>query len=76
GHLSERKIKIKLNQEDNHYQKYWLDNDDIRSKFIVDSEGLFFNAKLEEQILKRTKFRESRKKNLSTAPHMVDHVGT
>jgi len=74
GHLSERQIETKLNQESGHYQKYWLDNDDIRSKFKVDDKGLFYNEKLEEQILKRTRFRESRKNNLKTAPnHMKDH---
>ena len=68
GHLSERQIQIKLNQEDNHYQKYWLDSDDIKKKFVVDSDGLYFNVKLEEQILKRMNYRKSRSNNLKTAP--------
>jgi uncharacterized protein YdaU (DUF1376 family) len=36
---------------------------DVFSKFIKDSEGLYFNERLEDEILKRQKYSESRSKN-------------
>jgi len=66
GHMSEVEIHHILGNDD--FKEMWPK---LKKKFIQDSNGLFFNEKLENEILKRKKFTESRKKNLS---HMDNHM--
>ena len=47
----------------------------LSKKFKKDEKGLFFNQKMENEALKRIKFTESRRKNLSQVkPHMGTHM--
>ena len=39
--------------------------DSVREKFIQDEDGLYYNERMEKEILKRDKFVESRRKNAS-----------
>ena len=38
-------------------------SDELKAKFLIDEKGLWFNRRLEEEIKKRKKFTESRRKN-------------
>lgn len=68
GHMSIEDIKIILGAD---YETMWESK--LKSKFIQDANGLFYNKKLEEVIEKRKAFSESRRKNLkSKSPHMDD----
>ena len=51
--------------------------DSICNKFIADKDGNFYNVILEEHLMKRRKYTESRKKNLKgshKAKHMKPHM--
>lgn len=37
----------------------------VRSKFIKDAEGLYYNERMEDEMIKRYKYVESRRKNLT-----------
>ncbi len=65
-------------------------SDNLKSKFLVDNNGLWYNKRLEEEAEIRRKFAESRRKNgskggrpkknsipsvLATENHMVNHMG-
>ena len=58
GHLPIERIKKKLG---NDFERLW---EVMKDKFIVDDSGLFFNKRLDEEILKRKKFSESRRNNI------------
>ena len=53
GHISEKTIRLCVGSV----------SDSVLSKFSKDSDGLFFNSRLEEVIEKRKYFTESRRKN-------------
>ena len=53
GHLSERQMKKICGEYD----------EDIYSKFIQDTEGLYFNERLEDEAAKRSKYCESRRQS-------------
>jgi len=67
GHLAIEQIKIILGEKDE-----YLWESVLKSKFSQDSDGKFFNEKLENEILKRKNFIESRNKNLSS--HKENHI--
>jgi len=71
GHLSSEQIKIVLGEKDE-----YLWESVLKYKFIQDSEGKYYNEKLNKEILKRRNFIESRKKNLlpHTDSHMDNHM--
>lgn len=60
GHLSEKDI-IKI---------CGGIDEDILSKFIKDNSGLYYNERLENEIVKRVKYSESRSKNRNSKKHM------
>lgn len=47
----------------------------IYSKFVRDSDGLFYNERLESEIIKRKAYTESRKKNREKKETYVPHMG-
>ena len=47
----------------------------IYSKFTLDSEGLYFNDRLECEVIKRKSYTESRKKNREKKATYVPHMG-
>ena len=73
GHMSIEDIQIILGSD---FETMWESK--LKLKFKVDADGKYFNEKLESEILKRKKFTESRKKNISTpnvsATHMDSHM--
>jgi len=72
GHLSLQDIKIVLGVD---FDIMWEQK--LKSKFIQDDKGLFFNKKLEEVISKRRAFTESRKENLKgKKTHKTQHKGS
>lgn len=46
----------------------------LSKKFVQDEHGLFYNERAENEKLKRKKFSESRRKNLSGDDHMGTHM--
>jgi len=73
GHLSKKHMLTICNSHDK----------DIFNKFILDSDGLYYNKRLDEEINKRKNFTESRrtnalgkkKKTKASAKHMLQHMG-
>lgn len=59
GHLALHEIKIILGKDD--FENMW--ESFLKRKFKIDSKGLFYNEKLENEIDKRKYFTESRRKN-------------
>lgn len=53
GHLTEKQVKMICNGFDV----------DVMAKFIQDDEGLYYNVRLEEEVLKRQRFTQSRANN-------------
>ena len=53
GHLSKKAVKLALGVE----------SEDVMSFFKVDENGLYYNERLDDEIFKRKKFTESRRKN-------------
>lgn len=75
GHMGLHVVRTILGEKD--FEEMWEST--LKRKFNVDSDGLYYNQKLEYEIIKRRKFTESRKKNLSSEkphmePHMVPHM--
>jgi uncharacterized protein YdaU (DUF1376 family) len=68
GHMSLKQVKIILGKED---ENLW--EEVLKSKFVQDPDGNFYNKKLDDEILKRRAFKESRLKNLSS--HKDSHMG-
>ena len=78
GHLSIDDIKIILGAD---FEAMWESK--LISKFKVDENGLFYNQKLEYEIIRRREYTKSRRDNLSKSmydksshikPHMVSHM--
>lgn len=73
GHMNLNDIETILGLD---FESMWESK--LKSKFITDSDGLFYNKRLENEIIKRSKFKQSRKNNLSstkkTAQHMESHM--
>jgi uncharacterized protein YdaU (DUF1376 family) len=59
GHMSLQDIKIVLGLD---FDEMWESK--LKTKFHQDSEGKYFNQKLENEINKRKSFTESRNRNL------------
>jgi uncharacterized protein YdaU (DUF1376 family) len=75
GHMALQDIQVILGEKD--YTEMW--DSKLKAKFKVDENGLFYNEKLESEIIKRRSYTESRKKNLSkpadSSTHKKDHKG-
>lgn len=70
GHMSHHDIKTILGSD---YETMWESK--LKSKFVIDENGFFYNQKLENEILKRKKYTDSRRKNLNkTSSHMTPHM--
>jgi hypothetical protein len=78
GHMALHDIQEVLGSD---FEKMWENK--LKSKFKEDESGLFFNEKLENEILKRRAYTESRRKNLlhkeehikyDKVPHMGSHM--
>lgn len=72
GHLSIDDIKILLGDAD--YEKYWPR---LSKKFKIDSDGMYYNERLEEEKNKRSGYTESRRVNRKKSEenkHMSDHM--
>lgn len=60
GHMALQDIKTILGEKD--FSELWETK--LKKKFKTDKNGLFYNEKLENEIFKRRKYTQSRKKNL------------
>lgn len=77
GHLTIEDIKTVLTHD---FELMWESK--LKRKFIQDSEGRYFNEKLEKELVARKNFTESRRKNLikkertdkKHPPHMEPHI--
>lgn len=74
GHMALEDIQEVLGSD---FEKMWETK--LKNKFIQDPSGLFFNEKLENEIIKRKNYTQSRKNNLShkkedKAHHMDEHM--
>jgi uncharacterized protein YdaU (DUF1376 family) len=69
GHMSEKQIKIVLGKDDEH-----LWEEVLKSKFVQDEAGNYYNQKLDNEINKRRKFTQSRKDNLQNAKNKDNHM--
>lgn len=70
GHMALQDIRTILGED---FDSMWESK--LKSKFKMDSEGKFFNEKLENESIKRKNFTEGRKKNLRQNPsHMGVHM--
>lgn len=69
GHMALHDVRIILGDAD--FDTMWETK--LKAKFKQDPEGLFYNEKLESESLKRKKFTESRKKNLSHVDNHMSH---
>jgi uncharacterized protein YdaU (DUF1376 family) len=74
GRMSEKQIKILLGKED---EDLW--EEVLKCKFKQDSDGLFYNERLEIEAIKRAEFTASRRRNLKkeelhTPSHMASHM--
>lgn len=67
GHLSENQIAVVLGEND--FRDLWPG---LKSKFKIDSDGLYYNERLENEMIKRRNYSESRKRNLRA--HMENHM--
>jgi uncharacterized phage protein (TIGR02220 family) len=69
GHLSEKTIRLALglpkpNQMDNHMDNQMAEQiKDVLSKFIIDEDGLYYSKRLDEEIKRREKIAEKRRKS-------------
>lgn len=61
GHMGIEDVKVMLGEKD--YESMWESK--LKAKFKTDSEGKYYNQKLEDEKIKRQKFTDSRHKNLS-----------
>lgn len=73
GHMTYDDVKTILGTD---YETMW---EKLKTKFITDDAGLYYNKKLNDEILKRKSFTDSRRKNLEgkhphMEPHMVPHT--
>jgi hypothetical protein len=71
GHMPIHDIQHVLGEKD--FKEMWEQK--LKSKFEQDSDGLFYNQKLEDEMIKRKKFTDSRKNNLTDKKtHMEQHM--
>jgi uncharacterized phage protein (TIGR02220 family) len=78
-HMSLQQIQTLLGDD---FEKMW--ENILKPKFVQDENGLYYNQKLENEILRRRNFTESRKRNLEqpkkeephTDTHMESHMET
>lgn len=71
GHMGLHMVEAILGQKD--YSELW--EKILKPKFKADSDGNFYNQKLEDEILKRKKYTKSRQDNLiKNKPHMDAHM--
>lgn len=73
GHLALEDIKVILGSD---FDIMWESK--LKAKFIQDDKGLFFNEKLDKEVIRRRNYSASRKKNLESHmnPHMGNHTET
>jgi len=74
GHMSLQDIKTILAAD---YDSMWEQK--LKKKFVQDERGLYFNARLEFEQIKRRNYTASRRKNLDKtdthmSPHMDSHM--
>lgn len=67
GHMPIEDVQHILGEKD--FKDLWPK---LQKKFSKDNQGNYFNQKLEDEMIKRKKFTDSRKNNLS---HKEDHMG-
>lgn len=70
GHMALQDIQIVLGDAD--FTSMWETK--LKPKFKQDDQGFFYNQKLEEEVVKRKKFTQSRRNNLNSTPHMEPHM--
>lgn len=61
GHMTIQDIEHILGEKD--FKEMW--DKKLKGKFVKDPDGLFYNQKLQDEMIKRKKFTDSRKNNLS-----------
>lgn len=72
GHMALHVVATILGEKD--FLEMWEST--LKAKFKVDSDGKFYNQKLEDEIFKRRKFTKSRQDNLNKNKPQVDsHTG-
>jgi uncharacterized protein YdaU (DUF1376 family) len=72
GHMALQDIQIVLGTD---YESMWESK--LKAKFKLDEKGLFYNEKLEDEIIKRKKFTQSRRDNLeSKTSHKETHTAS
>lgn len=71
GHMALQDIHIVLGEGD--FTNMWETK--LKAKFIQDENGLFYNQKLEDEIIKRKLFTKSRRDNLNGTSHMDPLMG-
>lgn len=72
GHMDSHMVLTILGEKD--YNELWENK--LKRKFKIDSDGKFYNEKLEYEMVRRKNYTDSRKKNLShMASHMETHMG-
>lgn len=80
GHMAIEDIRIILGEKD--FGDMWESK--LKAKFKEDGDSKYYNQKLEDEIIRRRKYTESRHKNLSGAQlhmdvdinnHTVSHMG-
>jgi uncharacterized protein YdaU (DUF1376 family) len=72
GHMALQDIQFILGEKD--FNDLWPK---LKTKFKIDFDGLLYNQKLENEIIKRKKFTDSRHNNLkSTKTHTDHHMGS
>jgi len=71
GHMELQDIQMVLGSD---FETMWEQK--LKPKFATDSEGRYYNEKLETEINKRKKFTQSRKENLVSSKKSTPHMGT
>jgi uncharacterized protein YdaU (DUF1376 family) len=72
GHMALQDVQTVLGETD--FSKMWEQK--LKAKFTEDAQGKFYNEKLENEILKRKNYTNSRRKNLNSEAHKEQHKGT
>lgn len=65
GHMGLQDIKTILGESD--FNEMWESK--LKKKFKIDENGLFYNEKLENEIVRRKRFTDSRHENLKGKGH-------
>jgi hypothetical protein len=72
GHMESHMVMSILGEND--YNSCWEKK--LKKKFKIDSDGKYYNEKLDNEVIKRKNYTESRRKNLSHKDnHMLSHMG-